>query len=954
MTRWHAARRLIWFSLNQILHALRLILSALAPSSQHALERKLGNFLSGAISPFDQSNSNREIGCKVTASHQNMLFDQLCATAAAVYGAPFARISLGGSSKSIHQIIGHTIPRARLGKSLILLDPACHKSVFGGLIESGHDVVFLRRIHSHSFGITAPIDMTHFRSCFLKHRANVAAVIVTDPTYEGYSTDLSDISSMCNTDDVLLCIDCAWGSNFGIVSGLPNCPISFADIVITSPHKKGAAPSQVGLVLFRSPLLVKLFDEASRAGCETTSPNWLLLLIFEHRLQEVIEGRWDTAWKKAIEEANTFRQNLNQIDPKLESPHPKLLGFVDHDPTHVFVCTASIGLNGIDLCETLSSEFQIDPEMASPNGVLFLFGPTHAGKSAYLTGAIKKAIDTLEPEKKNCVSVSATRSEAHNSSLIQPRAAYFSDVLTLPIEQCEGRISASLIYAYPPGIPLLAYGERVTTEHINTISRSSEKGLRLTGIPTDLRIGVTRAPPKLAARKRRPRHTPTSSEKMKTVSTSENLEIRGYPFGKAPATIVDEVAHLFREIFCNPPYNQFAAHNDDPSTPLSFAEIAPAGYAAIDEYQSLELLDATKLPAGCFRWMKPGEFEDRFRAKAHQLNIVTGHDPISNQLKAFIVCRVLTVRELFFTEEIRNPIYYSGREYIRTLRSSAEFYKLMRFHFGLSPDDKLWWIIGMGAHPSARGENFVFPGMNIISDHIQEQYLEIPSIGEVALSGAGRIHGEAVHDGVIHGVLQNDHALIYARTLKSVVDNYRKGPAHVDALIKDKIKIARDGLDPYPTDHPHIELRKTTAKGTGVFATSTIRRGELIAEFIGHEYTAEKESELPEIMVDRCIQVGPKTYVFAENRLAEKINHSCAPNCGVREKTKIVAIREINEGEEITWDYRMSENSDWVLEHCQCGAERCARSIEGYDSLPEEIRQEYLQKGAISSWLLDR
>ena len=492
-----------------------------------------------------------------------------------------------------------------------------------------------------------------------------------------------------------MCIDSAWGSNFGIVEGLPGTPIADADIVITSPHKKGAAPSQVGLVLFHETLLVELYDEASRAGCETTSPNWNLLLLFEHRLMEIAQGRWNQAWQKAIEEAARFREQLVDINPNLVSPAPEHLGYASHDPTHMFVCTASAHINGLELAEALSRDFQIDAEMSGPNGVLFLFGPTHSGKSATLVNAMKDALRRIDRSTADLVQYPRLCAISKKSGIARARPAYFSSSQSLPLKSCKGQTSASLIYAYPPGVPLLAYGETISAEHIEAICRLSKLGVGLTGLSDDMQIRVTRAPPRDTSNRQVPRQSTQPSEIMTTIETASTLSITGYPFGQAPRDVVDEVARLFREIFCNPPYNQFAAHRNDPGTPLSFADLAPAGYAAVEDYQSLDLLDSTKLPEECFRWMEPGEFEDRFRAKAHQLYIVTGHDEQTRELNAFIVCRVLTVRELFYTEEFRNPVYFSSREYLRTLRSAKEFYQQMDHHFGLSPEDQLWWIVGM-------------------------------------------------------------------------------------------------------------------------------------------------------------------------------------------------------------------------------------------------------------------
>ncbi len=78
------------------------------------------------------------------------------------------------------------------------------------------------------------------------------------------------------------------------------------------------------------------------------------------------------------------------------------------------------------------------------------------------------------------------------------------------------------------------------------------------------------------------------------------------------------------------------------------------------------------------------------------------------------------------------------------------------------------------------------------------------------------------------------------------------------------------------------------------------------------------------------------------------ISHSCEPNCGIKNKTVLVAMRKIKKGEELSYDYDMTENSDWSME-CSCGKPSCRKIIRGYRYLPEEKRKEY--NGYISEWL---
>ena len=85
------------------------------------------------------------------------------------------------------------------------------------------------------------------------------------------------------------------------------------------------------------------------------------------------------------------------------------------------------------------------------------------------------------------------------------------------------------------------------------------------------------------------------------------------------------------------------------------------------------------------------------------------------------------------------------------------------------------------------------------------------------------------------------------------------------------------------------------------------------------------------------------------NGFARLINHSCAPNCGVKDLIRIVAMRDIAPGEEIFWDYDMSDNAEWRM-FCMCGAEECRRVLMGYRYLPQEFRDRY--RGYISGYLM--
>ncbi len=152
-------------------------------------------------------------------------------------------------------------------------------------------------------------------------------------------------------------------------------------------------------------------------------------------------------------------------------------------------------------------------------------------------------------------------------------------------------------------------------------------------------------------------------------------------------------------------------------------------------------------------------------------------------------------------------------------------------------------------------------------------------------------------------------------------------------------------------DSKKIEVRNHDRYGKGLFATEFIHKDEFIAGFYGEIYEAENALSVPEMVVNHVIQFGNNKF-RAANGLAKLTNHSCEPNCGISGLFDIVAMKDINTGEELFWDYAMTENSNWQVPggKCLCGSSICRGEILPYRDLPEEFKEKY--RDYTSVWLL--
>lgn len=142
--------------------------------------------------------------------------------------------------------------------------------------------------------------------------------------------------------------------------------------------------------------------------------------------------------------------------------------------------------------------------------------------------------------------------------------------------------------------------------------------------------------------------------------------------------------------------------------------------------------------------------------------------------------------------------------------------------------------------------------------------------------------------------------------------------------------------------------------GTAVFSARSFTAGSVVTQFSG---PIVHKSEMPEDYEgenDRYVQFDREYFLGPSGNYDDLINHSCDPNAGLKfDGTNIllVALRDINVGEEITWDYSttMFENG-WKM-RCDCRAEGCRKIVGDFMLLDAEIQQKYMKLNVIPPYI---
>lgn len=161
--------------------------------------------------------------------------------------------------------------------------------------------------------------------------------------------------------------------------------------------------------------------------------------------------------------------------------------------------------------------------------------------------------------------------------------------------------------------------------------------------------------------------------------------------------------------------------------------------------------------------------------------------------------------------------------------------------------------------------------------------------------------------------------------------------------------------------HLNLEVRESRIHGKGVFATSPIKRGERVAIFGGDIMLIDEINNLPESLQDYPMQIEERFVIGSreerEPENADYFNHSCDPNVGFKGQIFLVAMRDIEKDEEITFDYAMvlsqSVGSDIVFTmECHCGSRNCRKAISEEDWKRPEIQKKY--HGFFSEYLSEK
>ena len=400
--------------------------------------------------------------------------------AADAFGAESAFLMVGGTTSAVQSMI---LSSVKAGEKVIL-PRNMHRSVMGALVLCGAVPVYVNPDCDARLGIPLGIRLEQLEETIAR-TPDAKAVLVNNPTYYGICSDMRGIVKLAHAHGMQVLADEAHGTHFYFGEELPlSAMAAGADMAAVSMHKSGGSLTQSSLLL-TGPAVNADYVRQIINLTQTTSASYLLLSSLDiSRRNLALRGR--EAFAGVIELAEYAREEINDAGGWYAfGKELKNGGSVfDFDATKLSVHTLDVGLAGIEVYDILRDEYDIQIEFGDLGNIL-----------AYLSiGDRKRDVERLVSALSEIRRLYAKdRAGMMDNEYIAPdvavtpQFAFYSPKECLPIRDTAGRICTEFVMCYPPGIPILAPGERVTKEIIDYILYAKDKGCQLTG-PEDAAI----------------------------------------------------------------------------------------------------------------------------------------------------------------------------------------------------------------------------------------------------------------------------------------------------------------------------------------------------------------------------------------------------------------------------------------------------------------------------------
>lgn len=394
--------------------------------------------------------------------------------AAQAFGADQAFFIVNGTTAAVQAMI---MSVTEVGDKIIM-PRNVHRSAINALVVNGAIPVYVNPGVNKKLGIPLGMSLKDVKQA-IRENPDAKAILINNPTYYGICSDLKSIVELAHENGMLVLVDEAHGTHFYFNDRMPiSAMAAGADMAAVSMHKTGGSLTQSSILLTKDTVNGDYVRQIINLT-QTTSGSYLLLSSLDiARKNMSLNGQ--VLVDKAIEFATYARSEINKLGGYYAFGEELIDGDMvfDFDKTKLSIHTRDIGLAGIEVYDILRDDYGIQIEFGDIGNILAIIsGGDRNLEIERLISALSEVKRLHERDKSGMFDHEYITPKV----VMGPHKAFFDYKVSLPIAESEGKICGEFVMCYPPGIPILAPGEMITTEIIKYIEYAREKGCILTG-----------------------------------------------------------------------------------------------------------------------------------------------------------------------------------------------------------------------------------------------------------------------------------------------------------------------------------------------------------------------------------------------------------------------------------------------------------------------------------------
>ena len=394
--------------------------------------------------------------------------------AADAFGAAYAFLMIGGTTSSVQTMILST---CKAGDKIIL-PRNVHKSAINALVLCGAIPIYIEMSVDPKIGIALGLENDRVAQTIKEH-PDAKAILINNPTYYGICSDLKGLTKMAHEAGMMVLVDEAHGAHLHFTDKLPISAMEAgADMAAVSMHKSGGSLTQSSLLLIGEQMNPEYVRQIINLT-QSTSASYLLMASLDiSRRNLALRGK--ESFEKVIELSEYARREINAIGGYYAYSKELIDGVsvCDFDVTKLSVYTQGIGLTGIEVYDLLRDEYDIQIEFGDIGNILaYISIGDRIQDIERLVGALADIKRLYSRDGKDLIAGEYIQPEL----VLSPQEAFYSERKSLTLGKSVGQVCGEFVMCYPPGIPILAPGERITREIVDYIQFAKERGCSLQG-----------------------------------------------------------------------------------------------------------------------------------------------------------------------------------------------------------------------------------------------------------------------------------------------------------------------------------------------------------------------------------------------------------------------------------------------------------------------------------------